>query len=80
MPKEPMHVLYERLLPSERSCAMRLARVRFRNFRCYQQETAFDIDDLTLFAGRNDAGKSAIFDALNIFFEEAKIDADDGGR
>jgi len=57
---------------------MKLARVRLRNFRCYQQETAFNIDDLTLFAGRNDAGKSAIFDALNIFFEEAKIDADDG--
>jgi len=56
---------------------MKLARVRFRNFRCYQQETAFGIDDLTLFAGRNDAGTSAIFD-LNIFFEEAKINADDG--
>lgn len=57
---------------------MRLTKVRLRNFRCYRQETSFDIEKLTLFAGRNDAGKSAIFDALNIFFEEAKLDADDG--
>lgn len=57
---------------------MRLARVRLRNFRCYKEETTFDLQDLTLFAGRNDAGKSAIFDALNIFFDEAKLDADDG--
>ncbi|KKK95825.1 hypothetical protein LCGC14_2668920, partial [marine sediment metagenome] len=57
---------------------MRLSRVRLRNFRCYKEETAFDILDLTLFVGRNDAGKSAIFEALNIFFEEAKLDTDDG--
>ena len=57
---------------------MRLYRVRLRNFRCYKEETAFDIQDLTLFVGRNDAGKSAIFEALNIFFEEAKLDTDDG--
>lgn len=57
---------------------MRLTKVRLLNFRCYKQETSFDIEKLTLFAGRNDAGKSAIFDALNIFFEEAKLDTDDG--
>ena len=56
---------------------MRLSKGRLRNFRCYKNETSFDIDDLTVFAGRNDVGKSAIFDALNIFFDEGKIDADD---
>ena len=56
---------------------MRLCKVRLRNFRCYKDETSFDINDLTVFAGRNDVGKSTVFDALNIFFEEGKIDADD---
>jgi len=56
---------------------MRLRTVRLRNFRCYKDETSFDINDLTVFAGRNDVGKSTVFDALNIFFEEGKIDADD---
>jgi predicted ATP-dependent endonuclease of OLD family len=57
---------------------MKLARISLKNFRCYQEQTAFDINELTLLIGRNDAGKSAILDALNIFFEEAKIDAGDG--
>lgn len=56
---------------------MRLSRVRLRNFRCYQEETAFDINDLTVFVGKNDVGKSAVFDALNIFFDEGKLDSDD---
>lgn len=30
-----------------------------------------------MFVGRNDAGKSAILEALNVFFENAKLDADD---
>ncbi len=56
---------------------MRLCKVRLRNFRCYKKETAFDIDALTVFVGKNDVGKSTIFDALNIFFEEGKLDSDD---
>jgi len=51
--------------------------VRLRNFRCYESETRFDIDDLTVLVGKNDAGKSAVFDALSIFFEESKLDSDD---
>jgi len=56
---------------------MRLVRVRLRNFRCYQTETSFDIQKLTVFVGCNDAGKSAVLDALAIFFDEAKLDSDD---
>ena len=48
---------------------MKLAKIRLRNFRCYKGETGFDIHDLTLFAGRNDAGKSAIF-LINFFIGE----------
>lgn len=56
---------------------MKLRKVKIRNFRCYQEEFVIDINDLTVIVGKNDVGKSAIFDALNIFFEEGKIDSDD---
>lgn len=56
---------------------MKLVSVRLRNFRCYEQETTIDIDDLTVIVGKNDAGKSSIFDALAVFFEEASLDPDD---
>ena len=59
---------------------MRLARVRISNFRCYVEETTIDFDSLTVLVGRNDAGKSAIFDALAIFFGEANMDADDASK
>jgi putative ATP-dependent endonuclease of OLD family len=56
---------------------MRLRHVRIHNFRCYGAPTDIAIDDLTVLVGRNDAGKSAILDALNVFFGNAKLDADD---
>ncbi len=56
---------------------MRLKRVRLRNFRCYQTETSVTFEDLTAFVGRNDSGKSAILDALGMFFGEYTPDADD---
>lgn len=59
---------------------MRLARVRLKNFRCYKDETSIDIDSLTVLIGKNDAGKSAVMDALDVFFNEAKLDADDAAR
>ena len=57
---------------------MRLASVRIQNFRCYKEEIQVDFDDLTALIGKNDAGKSAILDALEIYFNEAKVDQDDG--
>jgi len=56
---------------------MRLKRVRIRNFRCFQDEVAIDLDDITAFVGANDAGKSTIFEALALFFDEYNPDADD---
>lgn len=57
---------------------MRLARVRLRNFRCFKEEFEVEIDNLTALIGRNDAGKSSILDALDIFFNDAQIDSEDG--
>ena len=51
---------------------MKLRQVRLKNFRCYKEEATIDIDDLTVFIGKNDSGKSSILDALDIFFNEPK--------
>lgn len=56
---------------------MRLIRAKIKNFRCYQAELVVEFDDLTVFVGRNDSGKSALLDALDIFFNEKVPEADD---
>ena len=60
---------------------MKLVKLKIRNFRSYKEETCIDIDDLTVFVGKNDIGKSTILEALDIFFNEGKgvvkLDKDD---
>ena len=57
---------------------MRLIQLKATNFRCYKDETVIDLDDLVVFVGKNDSGKSSLFDALNLFFDEkAAPDKDD---
>jgi len=57
---------------------MRLTHLKVTNFRCYKDETTIEFGDLVVFVGKNDSGKSSLFDALNIFFEgKATPDADD---
>lgn len=46
---------------------MKLKKLRLKNFRSYRDEE-FDFNDLNVIIGKNDAGKSTILDALNIFF------------
>ena len=43
---------------------MKLRTIVLRNFRCYKEETRIHVGDLTAFIGKNDAGKSAILEAL----------------
>jgi len=57
---------------------MRLTHLKVTNFRCYKDEITIELGDLVVFVGKNDSGKSSLFDALNIFFEgKATPDADD---
>lgn len=56
---------------------MRLTALEIENFRCYRNRIRVDFDDLTLLVGRNDVGKSAIFDALAVFFDEISLDGED---
>lgn len=55
---------------------MKLIKLKLKNFRCYQAETAFLIDDLTAIIGKNDIGKSTILEALDGFFND-KVDQSD---
>ena len=57
---------------------MRLVRLKITNFRCFKKETVVDLDNLTVFVGKNDSGKSSIFDAIDLFVDEKGVpDADD---
>ncbi|MGY3778380.1 ATP-binding protein [Isobaculum melis] len=60
---------------------MKIKTVYIENFRGYKNKVNIDFDSLTAFVGKNDAGKSTILEALDIFFNEGKniikIDKDD---
>lgn len=51
---------------------MKIKTLKLSNFRGYKTETIIDFEDLTAFVGKNDAGKSTILDALDIFFNNGK--------
>lgn len=51
---------------------MKIHKVTLTNFRGYRNPTTIDFNDLTVFVGRNDIGKSTILEALDLFFNEGK--------
>lgn len=57
---------------------VKLKAVSLENFRRYRERTVVPIDQLTAFIGRNDAGKSTILEALDIFFEGGTVKPDPG--
>lgn len=52
---------------------MKIKSVILENFRAYRLKQIIPISALTAFIGRNDAGKSSILEALDIFFEGGTI-------
>lgn len=60
---------------------MKITGIKLKNFRSYRDEVSVKVDDLTVFVGKNDAGKSTLLEALDIFFNDkdacVKIEADD---
>ncbi len=60
---------------------MKIKKIRLTNFRSYKEEITIDFNDLNVFVGRNDSGKSTILEAMDVFFNEKtsviKIDKDD---
>ncbi len=59
---------------------MKLARLRLRNFRCFQEEIPIEFEDITAFIGRNDSGKSTVLDALYLFLNDIDPDKDDASK
>jgi len=49
---------------------LKVKRVLLDNFRGYKEKTEITFEDLTALVGKNDAGKSTILEALDIFFNE----------
>jgi putative ATP-dependent endonuclease of OLD family len=56
---------------------VKLIQLRLRNFRCFGHETSIDFEDLTALVGKNEAGKSTVMDALEIFFNKEAPDKND---
>jgi energy-coupling factor transporter ATP-binding protein EcfA2 len=56
---------------------MKLAAIVLENFRGYRSRTRIELADLTALIGKNDSGKSTIFEALEIFFNDGKIEQSD---
>lgn len=60
---------------------MKIKQIKLTNFRIYKDETTVDLNNLNVFVGNNDIGKSTILEALDIFFNEnkgiIKIDQED---
>ena len=56
---------------------MKIKSLILENFRGYQSNTTVQFNDFTAFIGKNDAGKSTILDAIDIFFENSKPDSGD---
>lgn len=56
---------------------MKLRTLTVSNFRCYRIPFTISFDDLTTLIGRNDAGKSTLLEALDVFFNEKSLDKND---
>jgi len=57
---------------------MKLKSLKIKNYRSYVGEHKIDFDErFTAFIGKNDAGKSTVFDALDIFIGNKKPDISD---
>lgn len=51
---------------------MKIHSMKIKNFRAYSNEVEIFFNDLTVFVGKNDIGKSTILEALDIFFNDGK--------
>lgn len=55
---------------------MKLKSLKVKNFRGYKNETEVLFEELTAFIGKNDAGKSTLLEALEIFFNNSLVMCD----
>lgn len=51
---------------------MKINKITIKNFRSYKELVTIEVNDLNVFVGKNDIGKSTVLEALDIFFNEGK--------
>lgn len=51
---------------------MQIKRATLKNFRGYKEEVDIEFQNLTVFIGKNDVGKSTVLEALDVFFNDGK--------
>lgn len=51
---------------------MKITKMSIENFRGYKEKTTVELNDLTVFVGKNDVGKSTVLEALDVFFNDGK--------
>lgn len=56
--------------------AMKLIKLKVKNFRGYRNEVTVSFDDFCAIVGRNDVGKSTLLEALEIFFNHQLVKMD----
>jgi predicted ATPase len=59
---------------------MKLHELTVSNFRCYKVPFTISFNDLTTLIGKNDAGKSTLLEALDVFFNEKALDKNDASK
>ena len=59
---------------------MKLKSITVANFRCYKAPITLSFEDMTTLIGRNDAGKSSLLDALDVFFNDKALDKNDASK
>lgn len=52
----------------------RISKIEIKNYRSIKTETVYNVNDLNVFSGGNDVGKSNVLRALDMFFNEKRID------
>lgn len=52
---------------------MKIDSMKISNFRGYAENTEIKFNDLTVFVGKNDIGKSTVLEALDIFLMKGKV-------
>lgn len=53
---------------------MKIEKITIENFRGFSGKTIIDFGQLNVFIGKNDAGKSTVLEALDVFFNDGKKD------
>jgi putative ATP-dependent endonuclease of OLD family len=56
---------------------MKLEKIKIKNFRCYREEIAIPIAELTALIAKNDVGKSTVLEAMDAFFNSDKLESGD---